>query len=314
MAKLDKKKVKEESFEKNIISENKFTDLKDLVKAPLLAVAESNIDLSKSIIRYIQSSGKEASVYDEKVMFLENINLGYQQMKQGDNNVQIIEDMALQVPLLSIMPITNLQVKNAKIDFNAEVRGSENSNHQIQYEARVCAPESRSTDYLSKIHFEIEVASSDATEGLARFIDVLNMHQIPKKIDVRPVDSTGNVLYGENEKKYQQQQQFNEDLRQVQISIEKTEAVIHQQKLNFNGALKSIDELSESNYENFVLNQTYKDIICNQKNRDQFSEIIKLYDDIQVNIDDLSKLMQRKQDIQQAILQLETKQVLDNER
>ena len=97
-----RKKEEIDEFENNTTTENKFTNLKDLVEAPLLAIAGSNVTLGKSIVDYIQTSGTQTTIYNEKVTVLENINLGYQQVKQGDNHTQVIEDMALQVPLLSI--------------------------------------------------------------------------------------------------------------------------------------------------------------------------------------------------------------------
>lgn len=309
-----RKKDDTNEFENNTTTENKFTDLKDLVEAPLLAVAGSNVTLGKSIMDYIQTSGTQTTIYNEKVTVLENINLGYQQVKQGDNHTQVIEDMALQVPLLSIMPISNLQIKKAKIDFNAEVRGVEDENHNIHYQARVCAPESRSTDYLSKIHFEIEVESSDMNEGMARCMDVLNLHQIPKKIDARPTDATGNVLNAQKKENFEKKNQLNQEINSTNIAVKKLEDFIHGQIISFDSSLKNIEELKDNNYESFVTNNRQnevKELLQKDKDNENLQAIQNLYQDIQKNLTRKEQLQQQAKQLEQELLNLDIGRVLN---
>lgn len=309
-----RKKEEVNEFENNTTTENKFTSLKDLVEAPLLAIAGSNVTLGKSIVDYIQTSGTQTTIYNEKVTVLENINLGYQQVKQGDNHTQVIEDMALQVPLLSIMPISNLQIKKAKIDFNAEVRGVEDENHNIYYQARVCAPESRSTDYLSKIHFEIEVESSDMSEGMARCMDVLNLHQIPKKIDTRPIDATGNVLNEKKQESFEKKNQLMKEMNDTNIAIRKLEDFIHGQVINFDSTLKNIEELKDTNYDSFITNNRQNDIkqlLQKDKTNENLLTIQNLYQDIQKNVMRKEQLQQQSKQLEQELLNLDIKKVLN---
>ena len=310
----NRKKEEINEFENNTTTENKFTNLKDLVEAPLLAIAGSNVTLGKSIVDYIQTSGTQTTIYNEKVTVLENINLGYQQVKQGDNHTQVIEDMALQVPLLSIMPISNLQIKKAKVDFNAEVRGVEDENHNIYYQARVCAPESRSTDYLSKIHFEIEVESSDMSEGMARCMDVLNLHQIPKKIDTRPTDATGNILNAERQESFEKKNQLMKEINDTNIAMKKLEDFIHTQIINFDSALKNIEELKDTNYDSFMTNNRQNDIkqlLQKDKTNENLLTIQNLYEDIQKNITKKEQLQQQSKQLEQELLNLDIKKVLN---
>lgn len=309
-----KKQDNDSKLENSKTTENKFTDLKDLVEAPLLAISGSNVTLGKSIIDYIYSSGTQTTVYNDKVTVLENINLGYQQLKQGDNETQIIEDMALQVPLLSIMPISNLQIKNAKIDFSAEVRSVEDENHDICYQARVCAPESRATDYLSKIHFEIEVESSKMSEGMARCMDVLDLHQIPKKLDTRPIDATGNILNEKMQERFEKKKQLMKEINDTSITIKKTDDFIHNQMIQFDSMIKTVEELIDNNYEGFITNnrqEELKQLVLKDSSNKDLKSIQDLYESIQSNLLLKEQLEQKAKELNQELLNIDIEKVLN---
>ncbi len=308
----DKKKT--ESFAS---AENKFTNLEDLVSAPLAALTSSNAALSKAIVDTIKSAGTETTIHDDKVVVLDNINLGYQQVKQGENNTQIKEDMTLQIPLLSIMTLSNLQIKHAKIDFNAEVRGVEDDEFNKHFEARVCAPESRSTDYLSKMHFEIEVESLPVTEGMARCNDVLNMHQIPKKLDSRPMDASGQVLIGEKENSYKKEQSINAELKEIVTLRRAVENYKEEKILKFNAMIKSIDELKDSSYETFIGNKQITELrklVAEYKDNPSFQSIKKVYDSIQRYSNILEKLIQKEENCLQQLIDLQIKGVFNGNK
>lgn len=303
------------AFESKTATENQFTDLTTLVLAPLQAVAHSNMQLSKNIIENIKSVGHETPILDQKVVFLDNLNLGYQQLKNVDNQQQVLEDMALQIPLLSIMPISSLQIKKANIHFNAEVRGIQDITNGTHYEARVCAPETRDSDNLSKIHFDIELSSSPVAEGLARFIDTINLQQIPKKLNIKAVDAHGNIVSGKQKEILERETSYKEQLQDVEIALSTIENMIAYQKLQFNSALKGNEELSILDYESFMAENIDNHLLINLQNQDpnitNAKEIIDIYQQITSYQHKQQELQQRKNDLNDKLLHLQTKQVLE---
>lgn len=291
------KKTTKQSNSDEVNAENKFTYLEYLVAAPLHALASSNALLSSYIKNVIDASGTQTVINDDSITMLNNVNLGYKQVKQGLGNSQIKEDMMLQVPLLSIMPLSNLQIKKAKIDFNAEVRGTQDSENKYHYQARVCAPESRMTDFLPKIHFEIEVESTDLTEGMARSLDVLNTNQIPKKLNVQAVNPSGAVLVGCEQEAYDQHQKIITTLNQIASAKEKILQAKESLIVTFDAELKEISELSDNTYETFVANNQI-DRLNNLLQRDptniKLQTLKQNYDNIQTNENHLQELTKKE--------------------
>lgn len=184
--------------------ENDFIDLNDLVYAPLYALAKSNQQLRASVVEAIKSMGTVKQNGKEESIQLKNINIAYEQMRQEDGDDYSVDNLQMQVPLLSIIPITSLNVEKAQIEFSTEVKVENDENGQCRIMARICSPEQREGDHLPRVNYKLKVSSLAATEGIMRITDLLSANQIAKKLDTTPIDLDGNLSSGRRKNTWQE--------------------------------------------------------------------------------------------------------------
>ncbi|MDE5566210.1 MAG: DUF2589 domain-containing protein [Anaeroplasmataceae bacterium] len=182
----------------NVIDSD-FIPLEDLVYAPLYALARSNQQLKSNIIESIKSMGKAEHTNKEEIIHLDHMNIAYDQVKQDEEGYSV-DNLQLEVPLLSIIPMNQLNVDKAEIDFSTEVKAVvDKENQKTQIQARICSPSQRESDFLPKVSYKLQVQSLPATEGILRLIDSLSSSQVAKKLNTRPVAITGD--WGSEEQK-----------------------------------------------------------------------------------------------------------------
>lgn len=182
----------------NVIDSD-FIPLEDLVYAPLYALAKSNQQLKSNIIESIKSMGKAEHTNKEEIIHLDHMNIAYDQVKQDEEGYSV-DNLQLEVPLLSIIPMNQLNVDKAEIDFSTEVKAVlDKENQKTQIQARICSPSQRESDFLPKVSYKLQVQSLPATEGILRLIDSLSSSQVAKKLNTRPVAITGD--WGSEEQK-----------------------------------------------------------------------------------------------------------------
>ncbi len=182
------------------IMDNDFIPLDDLVYAPLHALAQSNHRLRAQIVDAIKSMGTSKQSGQEETIHLNNINIAYDQLRPESEDGYSVDSLQVQVPLLSIVPVTNLNVEKAEIDFSAEIKAVNNEETgETKINARICAPSQRDSDFLPKVSYKLQIASIPATEGILRLTDTLSSNQVAKKLDTRPVAVTGGL--GSDEQK-----------------------------------------------------------------------------------------------------------------
>ena len=190
----DDDKVEGDSYQ-----DSDFIPLDDLVYAPLHALAKSNQQLCAQVVDAIKSMGTVQQNGQEEVVRLNNINIAYDQVRPEGEEGYSVENLQMQVPLLSIVPITNLNVEKAEIDFSTEVRAEKKGEEKCTITARICSPEQRESDFLPRVNYKLKIASMPATEGIMRLTDTLSTNQIAKKTDTTPVAVDGNL--GSNDQK-----------------------------------------------------------------------------------------------------------------
>ncbi|MCM1184330.1 MAG: DUF2589 domain-containing protein [Roseburia sp.] len=178
---------------KNRYQDSDFILLDDLVYAPLHALAKSNQQLRAQVVDAIKSMGTLRQNGQEETVRLNTINLAYDQVRAEGEDGYSVDNLQIQVPLLSIVPITNLNVEKAEIDFSTEVRAENNADGQCRVLARICSPEQRDSDFLPRVTYKLEIGSLAATEGIMRMTDILSTNQIAKKTDTTPVAVDGNL-------------------------------------------------------------------------------------------------------------------------
>ncbi|MBE5885017.1 MAG: DUF2589 domain-containing protein [Lachnospiraceae bacterium] len=184
--------------------ESEFIPLDDLVYAPLYALAKSNQHLREHIIDAIKGLGSIRHDGKEETVCLNNLNIAYDQIRQEGEEGYSVDNLQMQVPLLSIVPVTNLNVEKAEIDFSTEVKAEMKEAGKCSVNARICAPEQRESDFLPRVHYKLQVGSIPATEGVMRLTDVLSSNQIAKKLDTTPVAVDGNLGCDEHKNVWQE--------------------------------------------------------------------------------------------------------------
>ena len=182
------------------IMDNDFIPLDDLVYAPLHALAQSNHRLRAQIVDAIKSMGTSRQSGQEEIIHLNNINIAYDQLRPESEDGYSVDSLQVRVPLLSIIPISNLSVKKAEIDFSTEIKAVNNKETgETGINARICAPSQRDSDFLPKVSYKLQITSIPATEGILRLTDALSSGQVAKKMDSTPVAVNGD--FGTDEQK-----------------------------------------------------------------------------------------------------------------
>jgi hypothetical protein len=260
---------------------NSIIELKELVYAPLQAISDANLRLSKNIVEFLSSTGDLVTDKDGNLMAqLHNIQMQYKQLRTDADDNTVADLIGLEVPLLSIYPLTNLKVSKTKLSFSLNVKNMKAEEDAVKIYAQFCAKKQRENANLAGINFDVELESVPASEGLARFIDLLNANMTPKVISTEILDSEGYVLTGEKRKQYEERIALLE--RETEINSKLMEVIkILRSK---NTALKTLtggldyDECIESN------NYNEKD----QENEEIIDLIhsIKEYRDIRENMEE----------------------------
>ena len=182
------------------IMDNDFIPLDDLVYAPLHALAQSNHRLRAQIVDAIKSMGTSRQSGQEEIIHLNNINIAYDQLRPESEDGYSVDSLQVRVPLLSIIPISNLSVKKAEIDFSTEIKAvNTKETGETGINARICAPSQRDSDFLPKVSYKLQITSIPATEGILRLTDALSSGQVAKKMDSTPVAVNGD--FGTDEQK-----------------------------------------------------------------------------------------------------------------
>lgn len=183
----------EEEKKSGEIMDNDFIPLDDLVFAPLHALAQSNHKLRAQIVDAIKSMGTSKQSGQEETIHLNNINIAYDQLRPEEEGYSV-DSLQVQVPLLSIVPIANLNVEKAEIDFSTEIKTVNNEDTgETKINARICAPSQRDSDFLPKVSYKLQISSIPATEGILRLTDALSASQVAKKLDTTPVAVSGDI-------------------------------------------------------------------------------------------------------------------------
>jgi hypothetical protein len=174
--------------------------LKDVVYAPLEAVSHANRKLSGSIVEQIAAVSDFDSIDfndPDAKLYLKNLQFIFDEINDEDG-VTVKHQMGITTTLASVIPITALQVENARVGFNVEPRMSIAEDDIL---AKPAPPKPRESDKLPKIRYDITLKGYDMPEGMARIIDIMDVNQIPEIISSTYVDDEG--------KAYKNQEHFN---------------------------------------------------------------------------------------------------------
>lgn len=207
-----------------------FIPLDDLVYAPLHALAKSNQQLRAQIVDAIKSMGTLRQNGKEETVRLTNINIAYEQVRPEGDEGYSVDNLQMQVPLLSIVPITNLNVEKAEIDFSTEVMAEKEERGNCRIMARICSPEQRESDFLPRVNYRMRIFSLPATEGIMRLTDLFSSNQIAKKTDTTPVAVDGNLGNAEQKDTWQQLSKMKAKIKKLKQLYQKITDMITEQE------------------------------------------------------------------------------------
>lgn len=210
--------------------ESDFIPLDDLVYAPLHALAKSNQQLRAQVIDAIKSMGTLRQNGAEESICLNNINIAYEQVRPEGEEGYSVDNLQMQVPLLSIIPITNLNVEKAEIDFSTEVKAEKSEDGKRAITARICSPEQRESDFLPRVTYKMQISSLPATEGIMRLTDMLSSNQIAKKTDTTPIAVDGNLGSDDQKQTWQEVSKMKAKVKKLKQLYQKISDMIAEQE------------------------------------------------------------------------------------
>ncbi len=205
----------------------KMVELRDLVYAPLQAVSFANIQLSSNIVDFLAATGDPSTdPLGKTTISLRTIQMLYESVKNDANDNAVSDSISLEVPLLSIFPLSTLKVSKSKISFSTQVRDVQNVGGQPKVLAELAGSNPKRTAHSPAIHFEVELEGVQVAEGLARFVDTLNSNAVPKQLARRPLDEKGNKLTGPDLERYERQMETARRERQMQAHLAEADDMI----------------------------------------------------------------------------------------
>lgn len=246
---------KEES--KNQVAESEFIPIEDLVYAPLYALAQSNQQLRAHIVESIKTMGYTEQQNKEEIIHLKHINLAYDQVKQEADGYSV-DNLQVQVPIMSIVPMQQLNVEKAEIAFSTEVKAVEDKEFsKTNIYARMCSPTQRESDFLPKVTYKLQVNSLPATEGILRLIDSLSSSQVAKKLNTRPVAITGDFGSEEQKEMLRESKTYKAKISRLKQLYQKiSDLIAEQEKLRQLSDEHFIDDTYEFDKDKYLMAQS----------------------------------------------------------
>lgn len=171
---------------------DEFLPLDELVYAPVQALANSNRQLQSQIIELLKSRGTVRQDGSEEIIQLDSLNIAYEQVRPEAEDEYSVDNLQLKLPLLSVIPLSNLKIDEAEINFSVEVRAESGRDGDYALSARICSPEQRDSDFLPRVCYQLKLGSIPATEGILRLTDLLGNNPVAKQTDTTPINVTGS--------------------------------------------------------------------------------------------------------------------------
>lgn len=241
---------------KTKVMDNDFMPLQELVYASLQALEESNIRLHNHAINTIKRLTSNTTTNTDDIIHLKNLSLAFDQIHPDDDGY-CLDKMQLDIPLLSIISLTNLAIEKAEIDFSAEICTEIDNDGKKVINARVTSPEQRDTDHLPHISYKITVASEPGTEGLLRITDIMNTNQIARKTDSTPVSLSGELADESQKKNWKEINHLKTNVKRLTRLYSKISEIFSAQKnirqgMSNNDKAALLDEQKFEEYKNTI--------------------------------------------------------------
>lgn len=208
-----------------------FLPLEELVYAPLDALIQSNERLHAQVVDTIRAMGEIKHEGKKEVVHLNHINLAYDQLSQETGDKYRIDNLRVKVPLLSIIPVSNLNIEEAEIDFSAEIRSvQDEKTKKSEIVARICSPLQREGDFLPKVSYKIKVKTLPATEGMMRITDTLSSRQVAKERESKSVTSSGELACEKQQKVFAETRKLKGKISSLKTLYQKISDMLSEQE------------------------------------------------------------------------------------
>ena len=268
-------------------NQHNVVELKDLVYAPLHAVSEANKRLSSKIVDFIASTGDLDSDKDGKpTVHLHTIQMQYQQLRNDMDENTVAERIGLEIPLLSIYPLSSLKVSKSKVSFDVEVKSIKSIGDSVKIFAQVCSKRERDNVNQPRFRFDVELESVPVSEGLARFVDTLNTQAVPKRIHTKPLDGSGNMLTGKDLEDYNRRMEFIAQEAELNNKLEEIKEMIRIRN-------NALSDKTGMNYDEYIENRSYSNDIQEDEEITELCESIvefrKISSDLESKLEKLNE-------------------------
>ena len=187
----------------NINLEKKDTHpLQNLITAPLQAIMDAQITTTETTLDYIYAlseagTRKQANEMskDEKAIKLKNVEFQLNRMEPNKEGEIVVKPYALQIPLITMIPIPYLSIKDAELRFNFKVvdvtkNTDDTEKTDVQnkgliernvIQTRYTSGKESSKEATSDISIKITVSQGEVPMGLAKFLTNANSSIIEKE-------------------------------------------------------------------------------------------------------------------------------------
>lgn len=195
-------------------------------------------------------------------------------MNNDDGTVDL-QEMKVQVPILSITPIPNLQVDEVNVNFDMEVKESEQSESATDASASISGSGSilgfkvsvsgsvsshssntRSSDNSAKYHVDVSATNHGTPEGLARILDIMAANVAPSLVSSTAVDEYGNPVSGDTKVKNDKLKTLKIQQKQLNIALNAAESNYNNEINLFKREIKNIENQNEAKIQKIITEET----------------------------------------------------------
>ncbi len=165
--------------------------LNQLIGAPLSAISDGQVMLASATRDFIETVGLDENGQIRMV----NFNFSRPEYNENpDGSVdEITKDYVVEVPFISIVSVPTLQVADAKIEFDLEIKtsSSQSLNKHLQPKAEGGQPVKKKANLIGTIassskktsqsnyHVSLQAKQGETPEGLSRLLDILHRNIAP---------------------------------------------------------------------------------------------------------------------------------------
>ena len=209
--------------------DHNFIRLEELVYAPLHALVRSNQQLRSEALETVRSMATVRQQGQEEIIQLNHMNIAYDQIRNEEEDNCRVDQLQMQLPLLSLVPLGGLSIEKAEISFAAEVCVDGEQEENV-VKARICSSEQRESDFLPKVNYRLQVGSVPAAEGIMRLTDLLSANQVVQQTDTMPMGVQGRPGTAEQKQIWKEIDRLKAKVKKLKQLFQKVQRMLEEQE------------------------------------------------------------------------------------